>query len=341
MIPNAVLWLPLILVALERARRGRFTACLLGAACAYAMAVLSGIGQGFIFAGALALCYALFLSLARPTIDTEEGARGLLTWARWRPLAVMLAAVLLAAGVAAFQILETLQAARLSVRSTLSYATFSEGSLTFKTVWRSFLLSFYAYEAIDVAAYMAPLAVCLALYGGARALRHPRRDVRVLFWLATAAVAVALMLGAHTPLYRVVYHIPVLNRFRVPARHALEWSFAISVLAAYGWDALAAVVANRRESAANSRLTLVLGLLVVLLACVISVCWWRAVGRSASPYATQYAGLSESSYLLWKAAHTLLVFGGVCLGWRVAAHKWRGTMLCTIMLLACLTEPFI
>ncbi len=65
MIPNAVMWLPLILIALERARRGNFVACVLGAACAYAMAVLSGIGQGFVFAGTLALCYALFLGLVQ------------------------------------------------------------------------------------------------------------------------------------------------------------------------------------------------------------------------------------------------------------------------------------
>jgi hypothetical protein len=342
MIPNAVLWLPLILIAVERAVRGSFVPCLLGAAGAYTLSVLSGIGQGFVFTGALALVYALFLCLrsSHVTDDDRYSHLSWRAWQRWRPLAVMLGATLLAAGVAAFQILETMRAARRSVRSTLNYATFGQGSLTLRTVWRSLLLTFYAYEAIDVAAYVAPLTLCLAFCGVVYHVRRRSRDLRVFFWLAAAVVAVVLMLGTNTPVYRLVYHVPVLNQFRVPARHAFEWSFALSMLAAYGWDALGAVVGKRKGSA-NARRALVSGVIVVTLSAVIGLAWWRAVGRPDSPYPTQYTGLGTFSYLLWKASHTSLLFGGVLLGWRVVSSKWRAGLLVTIMMLACLTEPFI
>src|SRR5215510_10297553 len=48
---NAMMWLPLMLIAIERARKGRFLLCLAGAGAAYAMAVLTGLGQGFLYAG--------------------------------------------------------------------------------------------------------------------------------------------------------------------------------------------------------------------------------------------------------------------------------------------------
>ena len=54
------------------------------------------------------------------------------------------------------------------------------------------------------------------------------------------------MLGPNTPVYRGLYYIPFINRFRAPARHALRWTFALAVLSAYGWDAAGAVLSHAR-----------------------------------------------------------------------------------------------
>src|SRR5215813_545412 len=64
MFTNAVMWLPLMLIAIERARLGRLPLCLAGAGAAYAMSVLTGLGQGFLYAGLIAIGYGAFLSLA-------------------------------------------------------------------------------------------------------------------------------------------------------------------------------------------------------------------------------------------------------------------------------------
>ena len=131
MLTNAIMWLPLMLIALERARKGAFAPCLLGAAGAYAMSVLTGIGQGFLITGIVALAYALFLGVVwfDSNIYVKDNRPGhWWSWQRWRPLAVAIGALILAGGIAAFQILETLVAQRLSIRNALTYGTFTEGS---------------------------------------------------------------------------------------------------------------------------------------------------------------------------------------------------------------------
>ncbi|HEY9282464.1 MAG TPA: hypothetical protein VIP46_03325, partial [Pyrinomonadaceae bacterium] len=182
---NAVAWLPLLLAAAERALRRKTTAApLLLGACAYALSVLNGYGLGFLYVALVALAYALFLSLfVRPPAadgaeaavseaddskagDSEHGARrGSPSWrARWdrfRPFAVAAASVALGAGVAAFQILETMRAARRSIRSKLTYDFFIEGSFTPAAAVRSFLAP--PYHFIEVTANVSALAFLLAL----------------------------------------------------------------------------------------------------------------------------------------------------------------------------------
>src|SRR5262249_46268175 len=128
---NAVMWLPLMLIAIERARGGQFLLCLAGAGAAYAMSVLTGLGQMFVYVGLIAVGYGAFLSLAPKAefiAPPEGGSSRLSRLFRLRPLAVGLGGVAIGAGVAAFQIFETMQAHSLSRRRTITYETFSEGS---------------------------------------------------------------------------------------------------------------------------------------------------------------------------------------------------------------------
>ena len=342
---NSESWLPLLLIPIERARRGSFVRCLVGATGAYTMSVLAGQAQAFFLVGMVALAYAAFLSIFLPDDETEwaddtrgdddvRGAGndanvrrgepemvdgrsvsgrarpGWLAWERWRPLAVACGALLSSAGVAAFQLFESARAARLSVRSRLLYETFVAGAFTPAEALRSFLAPTHHY--IEVSTYVAPLAALLALAAVARAFRGARPRARVLFWLGAALAAWLLTLGDATPLYRVLYHVPVFNLFRYPSRHAYEWSFAVSVLAAYGWDALAARPAPpiRRETAETSRAR---GLVTASLLCVacaaVALLWWRdAVLRPLPPHFGLDAGLMpalpEWRYLAWKLAFT-------------------------------------
>ena len=390
MMTNALMWLPLVLVAIERARATRrFARPVLGVAAAYSMSVLTGIGQGFVYAGALALLYAAFVSLVPRAPETTDHADGvgpdgagkveprhagnvetvnadsdetartdnveaappLRSLQRWRPLAAASVGMLLAAGVAAFQILETMRAARRSVRHALSYETFVEGSFTPRLELLSFVAPFYGHEVLDVTAYVASLAVCLAAVGAWAGLRRRdgRRDARVVFWLAVAFVAWLLMLGEGTPLYRLVYHVPVVNRFRVPARHSFEWTFAVSVLAAFGWDALAArarAAADRLASRAEGygraprvrRLAAPLAAFAAALA--VFFVWRRAIGDPPPDPVSVYSGLSQSGYLLLKLVFTAALASSFWLGARLASAPARGALLGAVVVLACAAEPY-
>src|SRR5205807_933491 len=53
-------------------------------------------------------------------------------------------------------------------------------------------------------------------------------------------IGIILVLGRYAPLhfYKLVYAVPILNLFRVPARHLMEVEFAFAILAGRGLTAL-------------------------------------------------------------------------------------------------------
>ncbi|MDQ3012332.1 MAG: hypothetical protein M3X11_16680, partial [Acidobacteriota bacterium] len=196
---NAVMWLPLALVAIERARSRPFLRCLLLMTFSYAMAVLTGVGQGFLYVGIIAIGYACVLSLVVPPSGGFGGKRfhPKVIFQTFAPLMVCGIGMLLAAGLSAFQILETIKAQRLSIRGKLSYEVFSAGGFGLHEAWKSFVAPLHNYQ--EVTSFIAPLAALLAAVAVAAWFKD--RDWRVMFWLAVAAVGLMLMLGDHTPLY--------------------------------------------------------------------------------------------------------------------------------------------
>ena len=388
--PNhSLMWLPLMLIAVERARRtdARFAACLPLAAGAYAMSVLNGYAQGFLYLGLVALAYAIFLSLFAATRgasaggDEESDAAHLHVWRRrwrrWRPAAVALCGIALGAGIGAFQILETMRAARRSIRSTLIYPLFVSGSFSPRVAFESLVAPLYTGRFADVGTYVAPLSLLLALAGilstfrsktrlerQREGQREAQRDVRVYFWTATALVSCVFILGHHTPVYGLLYHVPVVNSFRVPSRFSYIWTFAAAVLAAYGWDALPLLLRRARATTgapttatgtrslhARWHITLVATLSV--LSALVALLWWRRIVTSAVTdldAATGvprvwvegfwYAGLPVSEYLAWKAAFTFLTILLIWRGWKIDAARTRGFVLACALALVCFVEPF-
>lgn len=342
MMTNAVMWLPLILIALERARAGSFRGCLLGAAGVYSLSMLTGHGQGIFVVGIVALAYGLFLALATGALSKDAAIGGWLTWNRWRPLAVVVCALLIAAGVGAFQILETMQVQRLSIRRDLSYQTFAERSFAPLELLKSFVAPLY--HIVDATAYVAPLAFGLATIAIIASIRKARRDARVWFWTVLGGASLILMLGEHISIYRLLYHVPVFNLFRVPARHAFEWTFALGILAAYGWDTASKFLGARATPDRCQPRILVMALLCLLLALTGIVLWRTDIARvPVNIYDLLYLHHSYSlaHYLGWKTILAASTIGLLWVGWQIPSPRWRRPLFLGAIVTACFAEPSV
>lgn len=211
-------------------RRGLLVAVIVALQC------FAGHQQTFVYALLVAAAYAVVLW-------RSTGARAYL-WS----LPLLGAGLLLAA----VQIVPTLELLRFSLRSDASYDFFSSFSMP-----RRFLGTFFAPYLLgggDGNLFRAPYVgasfyaeyvgyvglATLALAGVALVFK---RDARTVFWAVVVPVGVLLALGRYAPFEftRLTYHVPVLNLFRVPARHLMEVEFGLAVLAGRGVTALLAV----------------------------------------------------------------------------------------------------
>jgi hypothetical protein len=232
-----------------------------------ALQVFAGHQQAFAYAFLLVSAYAIVMALG----DIHLRKRYLSS------LAFTAAGVLLAA----VQIVPTWELLRNSPRATATYDFFSSFSMP-----RRFVLTFVAPYVVgggdgrlfrapytgqafytEYVAYAGVLAIMLALVA---LLLKP--DRRTKFWAIAGLVGLVLAFGRYAPLdlYKGVYFVPVLNLFRVPARHLMEVNLAIAVLAGRGLTSLAA---QRGSGQAKRRVAIAAGS-VFLLTCLV-VTWWR------------------------------------------------------------------
>jgi hypothetical protein len=191
--------------------------------------------------------------------------------------------VFMAAGVllAALQIVPTFELLRNSPRAAATYEFFSSFSMPASFV-RTFVAPYvmgggdgrlfrapYIGQAYytEYVAYAGVLAIMLALLA---LLLKP--DTRTKFWAIAALCGLVLAFGRSAPLYlyKIIYYVPVLNLFRVPARHLMEVNFAIAMLAGRGLTSLAAM---RGGKPALRRVAIVSA--SVFLLTVLVVTWWR------------------------------------------------------------------
>lgn len=205
--------------------------------------------------------------------------------------------VLLAVGVflAAVQILPTIELLRNSLRASASYDFFSSFSMPPRfalTLFAPYLFgggngllfrapyvgpTFFG----EYVAYVGLLSIMLALVA-----IFLKPDARTKFWAAVFCVCLLLAFGRFLPLhlYALVYYIPVLNLFRVPARHLMEVEFALAVLAGRG---ITVIASGRSQAKAFTRRTTIVASagFGVLLLTFATVVWWRPsefhLGRQA------------------------------------------------------------
>jgi hypothetical protein len=265
-----VLWAVDGYIATGARRRGVLLAALL------ALQVFAGHQQTFTYSLLLTGAYAFVMARSSP---------------KARKSYFLLAALIIAGlALAAVQILPTFELLRNSLRASATYDFFGAFSMP-----PQFVLTFFAPYVLgggngllfrapyigapffgEYLAYVGILTIMLAL-----AAVILKRDVQTKFWGVVFIVALMMAFGRFLPLhlYKLLYHVPLLNLFRSPARHLMEVEFALAVLAGRG---LTAIRSSRSWSAWRS--TAIPGGTVFLLTC-LTVTWWRPaafhLGRQA------------------------------------------------------------
>lgn len=258
---HAAAWLPLFILSLEMlARRGVEESPSKGESpgveesragfssfwyvvgtISVACAALAGHPQIFV--------YTLLLGGAYALVRGWHTGRG-----RWLYYFLCALLVLTGTGVACVQLVPTAELAALSLRASLGFAEFVSYALPLRqtpmlvfpylfggspdTLYDLPYFGAWGSEAGgwgagELSGYVGLLPLLLAAVGFFMTRRRGRSSL-AWFWLGTCAVAFLLALGDATPLARLTYQLPVINKFRVPARHFMELSLGVSVLAGFG-----------------------------------------------------------------------------------------------------------
>ncbi|MCA1568432.1 MAG: YfhO family protein [Acidobacteria bacterium] len=303
-------------------------------AASVACCALAGHPQIFVYTLVLGGAYAL--------------VRGWQAGGRWRyyfPCALL---VLNGTGLAAIQLLPTAELAAASLRASLGFAEFvsyalplrqtpmllfpylfggSPGTLYDMPYFGAWGSEAGGWGAGELSGYLGLLPLLLASIG----FFATRRRGPAWFWLAVCAVAFLLALGDATPLARLTYQLPVINKFRVPARHFMELSLGASVLAAFGAHAVL-------EKAASGRL---LRRTLVVAACLMLACLCVVVALTDQLNASATEPLRRPlSFLPWANPATgvplivLLAGAGALLYWHKRPHSAaRRALLVAVLVL--------
>lgn len=251
---HAVVWLPLLLLFLERASSRRGVAAIPAGALTFAAQLLAGHTQEVYYSVWAVGLFALYLAVFRPH-------PGLV---RLWPL-VSLAAILgLGALVASVQLLPTLELARESYRSGgIPYREAVAYSVPLKELLDSVLPLYFEQPYVELVGYVGVVAVVLLPAALAR------RSLASLPWFfaGMAALALLLSLGDATPLYGWLHRwAPGFDLFRAPGRWLFLYNFGMAILAGMGLDALRAERdgIELREWLARYGVGLALGLVLLL-----------------------------------------------------------------------------
>jgi hypothetical protein len=284
---HAACWIPLILWALEGLRRKLTARWLVIGSTAVALCFLGGHSQIFFYGLILGGAYAVTLGWGAPI-------------GRWRYYLVSLSMVILGLSLAAIQIIPTTELLGQSARVGYSFQDFASHALPprqalnmiFPAVFGAtpesgFLPYFGATNQTELTGYAGLLPLMLAALG----LAATKRKSLGLFWLCVALFAFLLVMGDATPLARLIYHVPILNGFRAPARHFIELTMAVSVLSGLG---VAAILRQEVSAKMIRRMILIAG--VSILAGVVLL---LMNSHHMAALAAQ-KGVAQLSLLPWK-----------------------------------------
>jgi Bacterial membrane protein YfhO len=243
---HAAAWIPLVLWSLDHVTKRLTTGWWLIGAGAIAGSFLAGHPQIFVYGMLLAGAFAAF-RVGRTIRESPQRAL--------RIGVACLGMVAMGLALAAIQILPLIEIGSSSVRQALdsqhgwTFQNFTADSVPLDELPMALFPNLYGsfppagggpldlvpyFGAGEPSCYFGVTTLVLALIGiGSWSQRS-----ETLFWMAAALISALFALGGATPLAHLAFHVPVLNKFREPARSVLVLDLALAVLASMGLAAL-------------------------------------------------------------------------------------------------------
>jgi Bacterial membrane protein YfhO len=299
-------WLPLVLLGLEMWRRSPDRRHLVLAGTAMGMMLLAGHPQIPLYAMALATAYVGFF-----VPRAAKGERG-------RLVAGYLGSLCLAAGLAAVQILPTLQlAAQEYLRPTdRSYEYFVNYSLSPILLLDLIFPRILPANESELAVYVGVSTLVLVVVAW---YRRSQLGAHRLFFSAAGGIALVLAFGRFSPLSRLLFRLPLYNLFTAPARNLFEFDFCIAVLAAMGFHA------SSRSGAAAAERRAVFAFTVSACLAAIAAHHLRAYGPALD---VDLSVLSDAGWIRQNLLGRLpIVLGSLVCVWLLPGSNRRGRLV--------------
>ena len=301
---QAAVWLPWLLLALERTAGGSVVWLVLGG-WLLALQLLAGHTQEVYYSLLTVGIWAVALVVLRRPDGWRLGgpAGGRFRHRQWRtlvhqlpridtglaPLIVLVVVVVNAAGLAAAQLLPTIELSGLSHRAgglTLDEATALAVDRTH--ILESLLPTFWELPSQEVIGYVGVAALVVALVG----LTHPLRLGRAVVLAGIAALAVTLALGRYTSVYLLLHDwLPAFDAFRAPGRWLFIVTVALAGLAGLGadaalrrWSGSAVQAAGHGPRTAGPHRAALLTLALVAVVGGLALYAWRSLVVVAIPW---------------------------------------------------------
>ncbi len=243
---HAAAWMPLLIWATARLCAHLSPLWLVTGTFALACSILAGHPQISFYGLGLSTVYALVLG-------------GTASVGRWKYYRTYLAVIVLGVSLTAIQIVPTAELSGLGLRSRMTFDQFVSYSLPLEQITQLLFPYLFGgggpfkpyfdppyfgdWNLTEISGYMGLLPLLLA--GVGFIVNRDRPIAR--FWLSAGLIALLLALGNGTPLARLMYNMPVYNKFRAPVRHLIEVALAMSVLAGLGVAAIQRQTVSKRS----------------------------------------------------------------------------------------------
>jgi len=227
-----MIWVILILLLLEKYRKYRKFEYVLFGSIFYSISFFSSQPQIFLYSSLIILVFIIYYTFI---FDGGKNYYFLLSG-----LIFLIGFLLMSV-----QFFQTYELMNYSVLKKIDYGYFSSFSFNPKLLILTFFPYIFGnpfYQVQSVPTYFGPwnytemviyfgiATTPLTLFGFFTKNKHK------YIWIFLMVFSFFLVLGGHTPLYKLMYYVPLFNMFRVPARNWFEFGLAFSITAGFGFD---------------------------------------------------------------------------------------------------------